>query len=428
VENISIYKSPKKFFYGYWILAGTFLLHALGSGEYFYGFSVFYNPLKEEYGWSSAVTSGAVSLSRLEGGIEGPLVGFLIDKYGPRKLLSVGLFLTDLGFISMTLVDSVLMLYLVYGGLLSIGYNTGFSHSLSTMITFWFYKQRSRALSVYAIAAGVGGALIVPLLARAINQYGWRTTSIICGLSFWIIGFPLLLVFRDKPEDLGLLPDGIDLSLTKYIEKETQETKEIKYQITTKEAITSPTFSKLFLGEAFRSFLLSSIVLHQIPHLISIGIKETQAASILGLLIFVSIPGRLVFGALGDFLSKRLLLSFTMLFQALGVLILAYAKSVLHIYIFVIIYGLAYGGAIPLLMAIRGDLFGRESFAKISGLMAPFKTLGGVGGPIFAGYIFDLTGSYRIAFQIFAILAIFSSLAFYSLEEVKTNSTILSKK
>ncbi|MBD3204852.1 MFS transporter, partial [Candidatus Bathyarchaeota archaeon] len=257
----------KNSFYGYRILLGTFILHALGSGEYFYGFSVFYNPLREEYGWSSAVTSGAVSLSRLEGGIEGPIVGALIDRFGPRKLLAVGIFLTGLGFMAMSLVDSVLMLYLVYGGLLSIGYNTGFSHSLTTMITYWFYKKRSRALSVYAIAAGIGGALIVPLLAKSINLYGWRTTSIICGLSFWVIGFPLLFVFRDKPEDLGLLPDGLDPSLLRYVDEGSEQSKVEDVDITTRAALTSPMFRKLLLGESFRSFLLGSIVLHQIPHL-----------------------------------------------------------------------------------------------------------------------------------------------------------------
>jgi sugar phosphate permease len=110
VEKTSVRKRIKNVFYGYWILAGSFLLRALGSGEYFYGFSVFYNPLREDYGWSSAVTSGAVSLSRLEGGIEGPLIGVLIDRFGPRKLLAVGIFLTGLGFMAMTIVDSVLML------------------------------------------------------------------------------------------------------------------------------------------------------------------------------------------------------------------------------------------------------------------------------------------------------------------------------
>jgi MFS family permease len=346
-------------FYGYWILLGTFLLHGMASGIYFYGFSVFYTPLQREFGWSSAVTAGAVSLSRLEGGIEGPVVGYLVDKYGARRLLALGVVMTGLGFMAMVYVDSVLMLYLVYGGLLSIGYNTGFTHAMTSMITHWFKRMRSRAMGVYAIAAGIGGALIVPLLAKSIAVNGWRTTAIYCGLAFWIAGLPFTLVFRNKPEDLGLLPDGeyhnpdpAHAAISGYVAPE--KTASVR------DALKSPIFIRLLLAESFRTFLLGSLVLHQIPHLITIGIAEETAANILGLMILISIPGRVIFGTLGDFFNKRLLLTAVMLIQALGVLIFAYASNIVHVYAFLVIYGLAYGGAIPLLMAFRGELFGRE--------------------------------------------------------------------
>ena len=112
-------------------------------------------------------------------------------------------------------------------------------------------------------------------------------------------------------------------------------------------------------------------------------------------------------------MNKRLLLSLTMTIQAIGVLAFAYASNVIHAYAFVVIYGLAYGGAIPLLMAFRGELFGRKKFATISGMMAPFKMIGNVSGPIFAGYIFDVTGSYRIAFLSFVLLAVLSAASFF---------------
>lgn len=399
-------------FYGYWILLGAFILHALDSGIYFYGFSVFYTPIREEFGWSNTVVSGAVSFSRLEGGLEGPAAGYLIDKYGSRRLLAVGAFLTGLGFIAMLRVDSVWMLYLIYGGVLSIGYNTGFSHSLATIINQWFIKKRSRAMSIYATAAGLGGAIIVPLLAKSVVMNGWRMTAVYCGITFWVAGLTMALFFRDKPEDMGLLPDGDTILVNDNIgQGHTHNQAEAEF--TTKQALTSPTFRWLLLGESFRSFLLGSIVLHQIPHLVSIGIDQETAASILGLMILISIVGRLVFGTMGDFVNKRLLLSLTMMIQAIGVLAFAYASNVIHAYAFVVIYGFAYGGAIPLLMAFRGELFGRKKFATISGMMAPFKMIGNVGGPIFAGYIFDVTGSYRIAFLSFVLLAVLSAASFF---------------
>jgi len=397
-------------FYGYWILLGTVMLHFLDSGLYFYGFSVFYTPIKLEYAWSAAAISGAISFSRLEGGIEGPVVGYLIERYGARKILALGVLITGLGYILMLYVNTVWMLYLVYGGVLSIGYNMGFTHSLTTLLNNWFVKRRARVMSLYAIAAGLGGAIIVPLLSKSIMLYGWRTTAIFSGLAFWIVGIPATLIFRNYPEDMGLLPDGVP---EVELDSETVVALEDEPKLTTREALQSGVFRRLLLAESLRTFLLASIVLHEIPHLVNIGIDEVTAAGILGLMISISIPGRLIFGFLGDYFEKRKLLAVTMILQGIGVLIFAYASNIAHVYAFVAIYGLTYGGCIPLLMAFRGDLFGRKKFAQMSGIMSPFRTIGNVVGPVFAGYLFDLTGSYKIAFITFTCIAIMSGISFY---------------
>lgn len=397
-------------FYGYWILLGAILLHSLDSGLYFYGFSVFYTPIKLEYAWSAAAVAGAISFSRLEGGIEGPIVGYLIDRFGARKILGLGVIMTGLGYILMIYVNSVWTLYLVYGGVLSIGYNMGFTHSLSTLINNWFIKKRARAMSLYALAAGIGGALFVPLLSKSIQLYGWRMTAIFSGLAFWIVGIPSALIFRNYPEDVGLLPDG-DTPIAQSNLSEVSVNTEP--ELTTRDALKSVTFQRLLLAESLRTFLLGSIVLHQIPHLVNIGIDEVTAAGILGLMISFSIPGRLIFGFLGDRYEKRKLIAGTMIVQGIAVLIFAFASNILHAYAFVIIYGLTYGGCIPLLMAFRGDLFGRKKFAQMSGIMSPFRMIGNVIGPIFAGLLFDVTGNYRIAFIVFTCLAVMSGISFY---------------
>jgi len=397
-------------FYGYWILLGTVMLHFLDSGLYFYGFSVFYTPIKLEYAWSAAAISGAISFSRLEGGIEGPVVGYLIERYGARKILALGVLITGLGYILMLYVNTVWMLYLVYGGVLSIGYNMGFTHSLTTLLNNWFVKRRARVMSLYAIAAGLGGAIIVPLLSKSIMLYGWKTTAIFSGLAFWIVGIPATLIFRNYPEDMGLLPDGVP---EVELDSETVVALEDEPKLTTREALQSSVFRRLLLAESLRTFLLASIVLHEIPHLVNIGIDDVTAAGILGLMISISIPGRLIFGFLGDYFEKRKLLAVTMILQGIGVLIFAYASNIAHVYAFVAIYGLTYGGCIPLLMAFRGDLFGRKKFAQMSGIMSPFRTIGNVVGPVFAGYLFDLTGSYKIAFITFTCIAILSGISFY---------------
>ncbi|MFH1180625.1 MAG: MFS transporter [Candidatus Bathyarchaeota archaeon] len=410
---MEIQKKTTGFFHGYWILIGAVILHFLDSGLYFYGFSVFYTPIREEFAWSAATVAGAISFSRLEGGIEGPFVGYLIERFGARKVLGIGVLLTGLGYILMIYVDSIWMLYLVYVGILSIGYNAGFTHSLTTLINNWFIKKRARAMSFYALAAGLGGAILVPMISQSILVNGWRMTAIYCGLAFLIAGLPATLLFRNTPEDMGLLPDGIEPS--EYIDPKTGEsTLDIhEPDITTMEALKSVTFKRLLIAESLRTFLLGSIVLHEIPHLVNIGFDAVTAAGILGLMISISIPGRLIFGFLGDYIEKRKLLAVTMILQGIGVLIFAFASNIIHVYAFVIIYGLTYGGCIPLMMAFRGDIFGRKKFAQMNGIMSPFRTIGNVVGPILAAYLFDLTGSYKIAFIAFTCLAIMSGVAFF---------------
>lgn len=235
---------------------GTIFLHFLDSGLYFYCFSVFYTPIRLEYGWSAAAVFGAISFSRLEGGIDGPFVGYLIHRFGARKILGLGVFLTGLGYILMIYVDTIWALYLVYGGVLSVGYNMGFTHSLSTLINNWFIKKRARAMSIYALAAGVGGAIIVPLLSKSIQLYGWRRTAIYSGLTFWIIGVPSVLVFKTYPEDMGLLPDS-DTPLP--LGQDSETSLESESELTTREAFKSGTFRLLLLAESLRIFLLGSI-------------------------------------------------------------------------------------------------------------------------------------------------------------------------
>ena len=414
-------------FYGYWVLFACFLLHAVGTGEFFYGFSVFYTPILAEYGWSRAITSGAFSLSRLEGGLEGPVIGWLINKYGARKLVLIGVVLAALGFMAMTQVNSVLMLYLVYGGLLSIGYNTGFTHAMTSIVAHWFIKKRSRAMSVYAIAAGVGGAIIVPLLSSSIARIGWRSTAVLCGLTYLAVGIPVFLVLRDKPEDMGLLPDGLNRDLMGYSplggSEVSAESLGLEVEYTAGEALRTRTFWTLMIAESFRSFILGSVVLHEIPYLVSIGIAESTAAQILGLMITLSIPGRLVFGSLGDYYDKRKLLILVMSIQTVGIFILSRATGVLHAYAFVVIYGIAYGGAIPLLMSFKGELFGRKLYATVNGMLAPFKMIGSVIGPVFAGYIYDVYGDYRLAFYTFTVLVALSAVSFIFVKPIEVKAS-----
>jgi len=418
----SLRARTKKVFYGWWVVAAGSSLYFLGIGSVFYGFNAFFNPMVAEFGWSRAVTSGAYSLSRLEGGIEGPIIGPLIDKFGARKLIVIGVILAGVGYMCLPAISNPLSLYLIFGLLISMGYNTGFFHATTTATANWFIKRRSRALSFITAGGGLGGFVLVNLLALLITQFGWRMAGVVMGVILLVCGLPLAYVVRSKPEDKGMLPDGFVPRLAPEgaesvaaAGSEGQSSvglPEDEVNLTVRQALKSTAFWTYIPAMMLRACILSAIVVHQIPHLVDVGISYTAASAVLGTMVLISIPGRLLFGWLGDFVDKRLLLLGSSALQAAGIWILINVDSLWMAYVFVAVYGVGYGGAIPLTVALRGQLFGRKVFATMGGITSAMTAVATVAAPVFAGYIYDATGSYSIAFYTFLVLISLSGLAF----------------
>lgn len=389
-------------------MAGVFIA-AFGAGTVFYGFSAFFNPMIAEFGWSRTAMSGVSSLSRLEGGLEGPIAGWLIDKFGSRRILLIGVAIVGIGFIALWLVNSLLSLYLIFG-LLSMGYGLGYNSAPQAAVAKWFIRKRGRALAFLMSGNGIGGAIFVPLIALLITEFGWRWSVVFIGLAMLAIPLPLSLLVKNRPEEMGLKPDGqadTPETLSLEVESATEEG-----DFTTREALRTRSFWVYSLAMMFRSSILSAIVIHQIPHLVDIGISYQTASAVLGLMILISIPGRLLFGWLGDRFNKKILLALLCLLQGIGVFIFIQASTLPLLYLYIIIYGLSYGGVIPLTIALRADLFGSRNFATISGLTMPISMIGTVTAPLIAGYLYDSTKSYSVAFYSFMVMIIISGLLF----------------
>ncbi len=424
----------KKIFYGWWVVAAGSSLYFLGIGSVFYGFNTFFTPMVSEFGWSRTVTSGAYSLSRLEGGIEGPVIGPLIDKFGARKIVFVGVILAGIGYMCLPAISNPLSLYLIFGLLISMGYNTGFFHATTTAAANWFIRKRSRALSFITAGGGLGGFVLVNLLALLITQFGWRMAGVVMGALLLICGLPLAYVIRSRPEDKGMMPDGAsippvgqaipEVATAKVDGKAAPTMPEDEVNLTVRQALKSTAFWTYIPAMMLRACILSSLVVHQIPYLVDVGISYIAASAVLGTMILISIPGRLIFGWLGDMLDKRLLLLGSSLLQAAGIWVLINVNSLWMAYVFVAIYGVGYGGAIPLTVALRGQLFGRKIFATMGGVTSAMTAIATVAAPVFAGYIYDATGSYSIAFYTFLGLICLSGLAFLFVRYPKRASSI----
>jgi sugar phosphate permease len=213
ISQAGVLKRPTRLFYGCWIVAAGFLLDALKQGTFNLGFSTYFLPIQRELHLSRTSTSFAFTLGRLEGGVQGPLIGYLIDRWGPRLMVVVGAVFAGVGLILLSFTHRYELFLLVFVGLLSVGFRSGFDHSSMAAVNRWFYRRKALAISVVTMGHGLGGALIVPLIGIAVFRLGWRAAALCSGIAVLAIGLPLALLVRNSPEESGLLPDGEALPL-----------------------------------------------------------------------------------------------------------------------------------------------------------------------------------------------------------------------
>ena len=178
-------------FFGWRMVGLVSAIRILGGGLHNYGFTVFFLPLSQDLGLSRAATSLAFSLARAEGAIEGPFVGYLIDRFGPRPMILVATISCGLGYILLSTVDSYPMFLVVYLGIISLSFTPGFVHAPMAVGNTWFIRWRARAMTVISSAVPIGGTLLTPLLAMAVQAWGWRSGAILAGILFLLIGIPL---------------------------------------------------------------------------------------------------------------------------------------------------------------------------------------------------------------------------------------------
>jgi MFS family permease len=401
----------KRIFYGWWIVLATNIICMVGYGTWLYSFGVFFKPMSEEFGWTRAMTAGAYSLRSIEGGIASPIVGWAVDKYGSRGVIIVGAIVSGLAFALMPLVNSLLGFYLIYGILLSTGMSAMLYLPAWTVIAKWFRRRLSLAMALLSVGAGIGGFICAPAAAYLIAHFGWRSAFVILGVVIWIVAIPLALVVRNSPEEMGLRPDGdAPPDETPQQSDRPSESEQgdpgasTQVEFTLRQALRSWAFWMLALAFFFFGMAHSTVTVHAYNKMTDAGMPEVQAAFAFGMIMLVSIIGRLSFGYLGDYLTKRYLFMVAYAFTGAGLLVLMNAETMGMVYVFVFLFGVGFGGTVPLMPAIRAEYFGRAALGKIQGFMNPVMMFAGAVGPIFAGYIYDSTGSYRIAFMVTGLL------------------------
>lgn len=397
----------RKLFYGWWIVLVSAVLSIFSGGTFYYGFTVFFNPIRNTFGWTAAATSIAFVLQRLEGGLLGPVVGFLVDKVGPRKLMVPGWFVAGLGFLWMSRIDSIWGFYFAFL-FIALGFSFGTFVTVNAVIANWFDKKRSRAMTLMYIGFGLSG-LMVPVLALLIGQYGWRTSLLIIGIAMWLVGIPLSLVMRHRPEQYGYRPDGASVTAPDTLEAEAALPDDFSgASFTVREALRTRAFWMLSFVFFFQQVGTSAIMVHIVPFLESVQIPTSLAAMAVTGMTLCSLIGRLGFGLMGDHYNKRYLMTGALILQFIGVFLfsLVSVDKTWLVFAFLLTYGPGYGGPIPLRPSLQADYFGTRNFGTIMGLMLVVSMVGGLASPVFAGWLFDTTGSYQLAFRLLAVISL----------------------
>jgi sugar phosphate permease len=369
---------------------------------------VFFNAIRDDLGWSAAALGAALSLARIQGGVLAPIVGVVIDRHGPRKLMIIGVLMTGAGFVLLSQTMSIVYFYVVFIVLVQGGISAGMGNAPSSAVVHWFDARRATALGVMQLGISFGGILAKPL-AEIITAFGWRTAFMLGGIIVWVVGLPLAFVVR-RPRP-GDLVEGKPVEEPAFEEVaatggqvRTTSNRDGEVELSPMTALRTLAFWSIALMFAARHFVTGSVALFLIPLLQERDMSLTDAATILSLMAFIGMPGRVGFAWLGDRMDKRAVIGLCLVFQSSGLILFTLFPGPVGIIAFLILYSPTYSGVLPLIPALQADYFGKKWFATISGMMAPVTTVSVVSGPLSVTAIRDVTGSFQPAFVALAVV------------------------
>lgn len=393
-------------FYGWWIVVSASGVQWLAGMLWMQSYGAYMVLLQDEFGWSKALVAGAFALTRVESGILGPLQGILVDRFGPRLILTIGTVIFGVGFMLFSQVESLLSFYLCFF-LIALGSSLGGFATLMVAMVSWFSRHRAKAVAVSQLGFSIGG-LSVPFVILLLEAVGWRATAFLSGVLVLVMGLPLVQVIRHRPQDHGEVPDGmVDSELPRSVADA------LKRDFTVREALRTSAFWLISFGHALALLSVSAVMVHLVPHLTE-GLDYTlaEAGVVVAMLTAFQLLGQLSGGYLGDRMDKRIICACCLVAHAGGLLVLAFADSFAMVVGFAALHGLGWGTRGPLMVALRADYFGATSFGTIMGFSSLIVMLGMATGPIFAGVMADIYGNYQLGLSVLAGLSLFGSVCF----------------
>ncbi|HZA24820.1 MAG TPA: MFS transporter, partial [Dehalococcoidia bacterium] len=396
----------RKTYYGWWLVGLTGFIMTLATVPLYHAMAVWSVALESQFGWSRAQLGFALTFTRIEGGLMGPVEGYLTDRLGTRRMVLIGLLILGLGFLIFWQVDSLWMFYLAFI-VMAVGQRLGSWLPLMTGINNWFVRRQATAMGWANVGSRLGALLLVPAIAWSVDpqqeRLGWQLTALILGIVILALAVPISRAIRNRPQDYGQLPDGDMPVVVQRVENpgrsdtRNEATAPSSPDLTASQAIRTPAFWLIALGHGFTSMVILAIMAHLGLLLKDKGFDVQTTGWIVTAYTAAAMGFQLIGGYLGDRAPKNLVLFVFSSIQAAGVVLLTFSSSLAMFFLFAILFGMGFGGRNPLTTAIRGEYFGRASFGRILGLSTvPMNVLLLVASP-FAGFMRDIQGTYTVA-------------------------------
>lgn len=396
--------------YGWRMVGLVTAIRIVGGGLHQFGFTVFFLPISQDLGISRAATSLAFSLSRAQGAIEAPLVGYLIDRHGPRPIMVAAVFLAGVGYILLSWVNSYASFMIVYLGVISLAFVAGFVHSPMVVANSWFIRRRARAMTVVSAAVPIGGALLSPLLAVGVASIGWRWAAFYSGCVFLLVCLPLSFQLKRLPESMGLRPDGeVPGAAGGNEPADGKGADDAGADFTSRRAMKTWVFWLLVMSMTARVTCYSAATVHFVPLMVWKGLSDGAAASLLAAFALFNLFAHFILGWIGDRMNKPKLLAACHLLPALSLPPLVLDAGLWPLWLFAVVFTLL-DASFPIVWATVGDFFGRRHFATIRGMMSFFYMWGSFAGPVLAGALYDRTQTYESVLWILFGLLILATL------------------
>jgi len=403
--------TPKtgRVFYGWFALVGAMFVIFVVGGAFVNSFGVFLPVICTEFGWSRAAVAAGLSIGIVAFGLPSPLWGVLVARFGPRINIILGNLLAALGLAGMSLVQEVWHVYLCYF-ITGLGAGLGGYIASTTVVSNWFLKKRSLALGMFMSCGGLGGFVFPPLASMLISGIGWQMSWLVLAGIVIILAVLIggLILVRNRPEDMGLVPDGI--SAEPFVESGTTENQsgtgesQVGWQI--KQVLRIPTTWLIAAFTAAGAFTMGTIVTHQVAYLQDLGFSPMTAAMTMSLVSISHIIGSLGFGTLALRFNIRYLTSVSFGFQLMALAILLTTKELAIIYIYAVLLGIGNGALLTALPTFVGAYYRRDRYALVLGVLLPFLVVAQAAAATVAGAIYDATSAYTAAFTSVAALSL----------------------